>query len=576
MSDAIQSTADSIIKPEKDMNFLSGKDKIRKFWDTLTTQPAVRKSIPMIFLTVGIAVVFIGFMILKQPHRIVLYPEVADGEKASIIATLEANGFNVQLDNAGQLRVAQAEYHRAKMLLAQNGLPKGVGSGYDVLNNLQVGASRSVEHLRLKQSIELELSRTISEIDGVHAARVHLAIPERTAFIRKRESANASVMLRLMPGRTLSDMQVRSIIHLVSASVPSLPVSGVAVVDQYGHLLSAREDDHDLLMTNKQLEYRTMLEDRYRERVISLLTPFVGVGNISSEVNVDVDFTRIETTQESFDKPGQIRSEQYSINSKADVPAEGVPGTLSNQPPTETSRKDNFTSQEAGISTQGSVSKSSVRNYEVGRQVIVQEDYTGKISRLTIAVVVKAPSLPSVEGAEGMEGAELRKLQEDNKIQAEKSNNDMAAQMAVLIKEAVGFSEERGDRVTVTVRPFIEQLTIASDNWYESEWVVPAIRFTAFIIVSVLLFVAFIQLLGVLKSVDKYAAGTDIDTLDVTNNEKAMSEEKKDRFDSAMLDDASSYDQKVSVLKIFIAEDHVRATNVLRQWMEEDIENDRK
>ena len=220
------------------------------------------------------------------------------------------------------------------MKLAAEGLPSSVPQGYDLLEKIPMGTSRSVEFMKMKQTQEIELARSINEISYVLGARVHLAIPERSVFVRDSASPTASVFVKLADGRVLNREQVRSIVHIVSSSIPNMSSDNVTVVDQYGKLLSKPEDDPNIALTEKQLNHRIKIESLYRERIISLVSPMVGAGNLTAEVNVEMDFSNTQVTEETFDPESiSTRSEQNSSDESTDRPARGIPGAVANQAP---------------------------------------------------------------------------------------------------------------------------------------------------------------------------------------------------------------------------------------------------
>ena len=263
------------------------------------TQPGVQRALPTIAAAVLVIVGLIFYILLQTPDRTTLFASLPETEKAKVLETLRNNGTDVQVDaTTGEITVPVGDYHSARLNLAAQGLPSSVPDGYSALGDMPMGTSRSVEGMRLKQTQEVELARSIAEIDVIASARIHLAIPERSAFARNAQKPTASVFVQLNPGRSLSSQQVVAIVNLVSSSIPNLPKSGVTVVDQNGRLLSDNIDDPASNLSDKQLQYRLRLEGIYRSRIETLLTPIVGVGNVSAQVNLDIDFTRREITED--------------------------------------------------------------------------------------------------------------------------------------------------------------------------------------------------------------------------------------------------------------------------------------
>ena len=237
--------------------------------------------------TIGIIVALVGvvfFVVSQQPERTTLYASLPEAEKARVIDALKNAGVDVALDpTTGEVIVPVRDYHSSRMTLAAQGLPASIPDVYDSLAEIPIGLSRSVEQVRLKQTQEIELARSISEIEGLVTARVHLAIPEKSVFARASTPPTASVFVQMENGRSLSRQQVDAIVHLVSSSVPFMAKNDVTVVDQYGNLLSRPPQDSAGMVSDAQLEHRIRLEDIYRNRVIALVSPIVGAGNVTAK-----------------------------------------------------------------------------------------------------------------------------------------------------------------------------------------------------------------------------------------------------------------------------------------------------
>jgi len=246
-------------------------------------QPAFQRSLPT-FIALAVAVIGLGaYLWMQQPTRTTLYAGLPEAEKSRVLDALKNSGVDVTLDPVtGDVLVPAENYHSSRMTLAAQGLPASVATGYDQLDSIQMGSSRSVEAAKLKQSQEMELARSISEIDMVTSARVHLALPEKEVFVRQQAEPTASVFIQLARGRSLGRSKVDAITHLVSASVSNLAKENVSVIDQNGNLLSSSSGGVESRLSDAQLEHRIRLEDIYRGRITSLLSPIVGVGNINA------------------------------------------------------------------------------------------------------------------------------------------------------------------------------------------------------------------------------------------------------------------------------------------------------
>ncbi|MGB2509442.1 MAG: flagellar basal-body MS-ring/collar protein FliF, partial [Candidatus Puniceispirillaceae bacterium] len=242
----------------------------------LWNSPAFRRSLPTIVAVVVTLMGLVAYFVMQQPSRTTLYASLPEAEKSRVLEALQNAGVDVALDpTTGDVMVPSSDYHSSRMTLAAQGLPTVVPTGYENLDAIQMGSSRSVEAMRLKQTQELELARSIAEIDHVLSARVHLAIPEKEVFIRQEAQPTASVFVQLAQGRILGRTQVEAIIHLVSSSVPKLAKEDVSVIDHNGALLSNASSSLNGMVNDAELEHRVRMEDLYRSRIISLLTPIV-------------------------------------------------------------------------------------------------------------------------------------------------------------------------------------------------------------------------------------------------------------------------------------------------------------
>src|SRR5882757_9382729 len=257
----------------------------------LLGQPAVRRSLPMILMIGLIAAAATAWMMLATPTQKTLFSGLSDVDKASVTAALEQGNIKARIDNgSGALTVAEDDYSRARLLLAGQGLPKAAPGGYAILDQLPMGVSRAVEGERLRQARETELARSIQEIDAVAEARVHLATPEASVFVRDNAAPSASVILKLQSGRALSDAQVSSIVNLVASSVPGMKADAVTIVDQLGGLLTKAGGQSGLgAAGDERIAFQRRVEEKYRAQVVQLLTPLVGAGNFSTEIQADVD-----------------------------------------------------------------------------------------------------------------------------------------------------------------------------------------------------------------------------------------------------------------------------------------------
>jgi flagellar M-ring protein FliF len=319
----------------------------------LLAQPAVRRAMPLLFL-VGLigAAWLVWSMIATAPQR-VLFTNLSDADKSAVTQALDAASISSGIDNSGAVTVAEDQYHKARMLLASQDLPKAAPGGYAILDQLPMGVSRAVEGERLRQARETELARSIQEIDSIAEARVHLATPEASVFVRDHAQPSASVIVKLQPGRALGEAQIRAIVNLVASSVPGMTPESVTIVDQMGALLSKSGSGGGPSGGDTRIDFQRRVEDKYREQLAQLLTPLVGAGNFTAEVQAEVDLDETQATRESYDKDNSVvRAEQGNWTGQGPNPAAapgGIPGALSNTPPpASTMTSPNPQAQDAG------------------------------------------------------------------------------------------------------------------------------------------------------------------------------------------------------------------------------------
>ena len=538
----------------------------------MTSDPAVQKSIPLIF---GVIVAFIGlivFFTMQKSDMTTLFASLPESEKANVIQTLKQNGVDVSLNpSTGEVIVPVKDYHESRMLLAGEGLPSSVPDGYDTLGDMPMGTSRSVEAIKIKQSLEAELARSVNHISGISSARVHLAIPEKTVFAREIALPSASVFVKLSNGRSLGRQQVQSIVHLVASSVPNLPSENITVVDQFGELLSKPSKDVATSASNEQMSQTMRLGEIYRSRIISLLTPIVGAGNLKAEINVDMNFTKREITEESVDPKGNaLRSEQTSLDESANPEARGIPGALSNAPPLAPDLK---TKVPEGKDAGGSLkqrSQTSVKNYEVSRKVETTTAQYGEIKKIKAAVIIREKKIVTPEGL----------------VTFEKFSDEKLLEIKSLVQEALGFDEVRGDSVTVTSSPFVDILEADVVPWYENESIKElAQQLATVLILAIVIFGALHPLLKRVLVPAGYTSGPgamaadDIDDADekieVQEGEslediKAKLKPKKSAISAEMLDTANTYDDKVAVIRMIVGDEAGRVSSVFKGMMEQD------
>lgn len=570
MSDAASSPAVSAPPPAAPFGG-PGFGRFQAQLKAMLAQPAVRRSLPMVIGTLVIAAVAIGYILTRTPEMRTLFPGLPEGDKAAVVDALRSAGISPGIDTmTGSVQVPAADYHRARMLLAGQGLPKAAPEGYALLDDMPLGTSRAIEQARLKQSQESELARSVAEIAAVESARVHLALPEQSVFVRDQAQPTASVFVKLAPGRALGEAQVRSIVNLVASSVPGLPADRVSVVDQMGTLLTPDAAGDEFGESRRRIAFQSKMESMYRERLLALLTPILGPDNFTAEVHLDLDFTETQQTNEAWDKDNAvIRSEQgASQSSGGELAPRGIPGALSNvAPPAATvatpeqvqaqnTNADPNAAPNIGPAAPpaGPRSESYTRNYEIGKQVSVTKAPVGEVRRVSAAVVLR-------ETGKAMTAAETKAIEK-------------------LVQSSIGFNAERGDIVAVTSRPFAEAAA-ETQAWYQFDfqsnaWIGDVLKIVAALLIFIVVFFAVLRpfLKKALAAADAAPMpgipgaprpivldGGDLQTME------ALKARLKPRsgLPPEVLTMANSYDDKVAVVRMFVAEDTARASNVVRQ-----------
>ena len=397
-----------------------------------------------------IAVMVVFWLWSQQPDYRVLFSNYSDKDGGAIVASLEKMNVPYKFSESGTaILVPAAQVHQARLKLASDGLPKGGNIGFELLENQKFGVSQFVEQVNFQRALEGELERSIQSIGAVEVARIHLAIPKASVFVRDQQKPTASVLLNLRSGRSLDAQQVSAVVHLVASSVPDLPAANVTVVDQNGNLLS---DTSKKMGANNldptQLKYIDDMQQSVIKRVESIITPIVGARNVRAEASVEIDFSSLEQAAETY-KPNQkpddvtIRSMQSNESQTSNGgAASGVPGALSNQPPAAATAPITTPPGAAGgasaEATPVNSQKNMTTNYEVDKTVRYVQQAMGGIKRLNVAVVVNNMQVVDKQGK-----VTYRPLTDAEKQQI----NDLAMQ-------AMGFNKERGDSLTVVNSSF--------------------------------------------------------------------------------------------------------------------------
>ena len=554
-------------------------------------QPSFRRAFPTILAALTAVTAAIVFVSMREPNMTTLYASVSDADKSKIYESLKNMGMSVELDPAtGEVLIPTNDYHQARISLAAQGLPEYSANGFEEIDNLPLGVSRSVETMKLKKLQENELSRSIAEISSVQAARVHLALPEKSVFIRNQTAPTASVFVTLKNGRQLDQTQVRAITNLVASSIPGMGQSGVSIIDQSGRLLSYSPDNPDEVMADSQLAYRMRLEGIYRSRIQSLVAPIVGASNVTAQVNLEIDFTRRETSQELVDpNDSAILSEQSSLNVTAKKDAVGIPGAISNQPPAEAQIDTANSRAKLGLSGAEensefeTKSSTELKNYEVSRKFETVTTPSNTISRIDAAVLVRDRKVIDPDTGE---------------VSYEPISDKIKNELEQLISSAIGIKSDRGDSLTITSQLFNDEIFGEQIQWYETAWFKSIIEKTLIVIL-----LGFISL-GVVRPMlsrilvptsstnsvmELYAEAetmadlaaqrvestkaVEVDEGETLEGIKAkLKPKKKSGISADLLDTANTYDDKVALVRMIVADEAGRVANVFKQLMRQDLD----
>ncbi|VAW70036.1 Flagellar M-ring protein FliF [hydrothermal vent metagenome] len=495
-----------------------------------------------------------------------LYNGLEPTDAAQVIAALQSAGIAYELNAAsGSVMVESGRVHEARLNLASQGLPKGTAMGLEMLHEEQnFGTSQFVESARYHHAMETELARTISTMRNVKSARVHLAIPKKSVFVRKREKPSASVVLNLYGGRVIEPGQVNAIVHLTASSISSLSPEHVTVVDQSGRLLSSGDLSSSVAMTTKQYDYVRLVERDYEQRIEHLLEPIMGVGKVRATVNANIDFTQLESTEELFNNPKQtVRSEQSSESKRFTKSGGGVPGALSNQPPQGGQLVEG--TGDAGVvpasSKPQNTSRNSVRNYEVDRTIRHSRQGTGKVQRLTVAVLV------------------------DDKVAVEEGETtrtpltkDEIARITSLVQQTIGFSQDRGDLVNVinaSFTPLEAVEDLPEPSIMENRWVQLALKWLGPFILILILILTILK--PSIKGLSSYTPPVPVlaspANEDAAGNENAQGGVAAGEGAAQLEHQASAiplpsdHDEKVDFARSMVQQDPKKVANVVKDWI---------
>jgi flagellar M-ring protein FliF len=518
---------------------------------------------PLAFLIGIAAAVAAGVVIVlwsKEPTYSLLYGNLGQQDAAQIAQALDTNNIPYKLDG-GTISVPADHVHNARLKLAAQGLPEGDG-GFAVMSKEPgFGVSQFMEGARYQHALETELARTISNLQAIEGARVHLALPRQSAFVRDRRAPSASVFLQMKPGRRLESEQVTAILNLVASSIPELEADQVTVVDQQGRLLSAPEGSDELAAREKQLEIARGMEERYTQRVEQMLAPLVGPGRVRAQVVADVELSTTEEAREQYRPESQIvRSEQTAEESSRNGSGpQGVPGALTNQPPAPgvalppgVAAGAQAASADPAVQSPSpdNTSRQATRNYEIDRTVAYTRQPAGRLKRLTVAVLVD----------------NLRTTDEEGEVTETALTPEQLENMTRLVKDAVGFDQARGDSVNVVNASFRGELTPEEITPDEIPlWERPLVRDVAKLLAG--LIVLLVLVLMVLRPLIRGLLATPR----VAYAPAALPGGAQGSLPGALAAGAPlDYDGQISQARSLVTQDAARVAQVVKTWVGDD------
>ena len=578
------------VEPKKPLLGLS-------FLENLAEMSVLRQLGLLVGLAASVAIGFAVVLWSQQPDYRPLYGSLNGMDASQVVDTLTTSGIDYTIEpNSGALLVKADDLARARMRLAAAGVaPTDNSVGFEILDREQgLGTSQFMEATRYRRGLEGELARTVASLNNVKAARVHLAMPKASVFVRDERKPSASVLVELYPGRALEPSQVMAIVNLVATSVPELDKGQVTVVDQKGNLLSDQQELSELTMAGKQFDYTRRMETLFTQRVHNILQPVLGTGRYKAEVSADVDFSSVESTSEMFnpDQPALRSEQQVNEQRQSSLPPQGVPGALSNQPPGPAAAPeqaagaaapagpvaagqplvdangqqimDPVTGQPMLAPYPADKREQSTRNFELDRSISYTRQQQGRLRRLSVAVVVD--DQVRVDPATG----------ESSRVPW---TTDDLARFTRLVQDSVGFDASRGDSVSVINTAFTASLgeEIPDIPFYTQPWfwdIVKQVLGVLFILVLVF---------GVLRPVlnnitgggrGKELAGSgDVELGEMGGLDGELSNDRVSLGgpQSIMLPSPSEgYDAQLNAIKSLVAEDPGRVAQVVKEWINAD------
>ncbi|RBO83220.1 flagellar basal-body MS-ring/collar protein FliF [Marinomonas aquiplantarum] len=530
----------------------------------------IRQLALMVGLAASIAIGLAAVLWTNGPDYKPVLSSITDYNADQIVEILSVNNIPFKLDeNTGALLVEADYYHQARLKLAGSGIVSDNIVGLEIMDQEQgLGTSQFVETTRYRRGLEGELSRTISSLQSIKSARVHLAIPKESVFVRDTRKPSASVFLELYPGRRLDRSQVDAIVNLVASSISQLSDKDVTVVDQRGTLLTEKDSNSELSVAGKQFDYARKVEDVLLQRVNNILGPVVGQGRFKAEVSADVDFTAIEKTDEQYNPDLlALRSEQtLRENRSAGASASGIPGALTNQPPGAVTAPEAVDENGApiggnGAAANGQSREETTRNFELDRSISYTKRQQGTVRRLSVAVVVD----------------DLASLDADTStIVRTPWSDDELGRLTLLVRDAVGYDPSRGDSVSVINSPFAlpdPEEPVIEPPFYKQAWFLNLLQPTLVgMFVLILLLIVVRPILKTLSEQNKIAVAEDTEAAIFSDETDEISDDQVSLVsaeDILVPGSPEKIDRQLNAIRGLIAEEPERVAQVVKQWVME-------
>lgn len=534
----------------------------------MARSPNGRKFLLMLGAAAVIAVMAGIVLWGQKPEYRVLFSNFSDRDGGAIMTSLQAANVPYKFaEGGGAILVPADKVHEIRLKLAAEGLPKGGSVGFELMENQKLGVSQFLEQVNFQRALEGELARSIQSVGAVQAARIHLALPKASVFVRDQQKPTASVLLNLHPGRTLDQQQVSAIVHLVASSVPELPPKNVTIVDQSGNLLSENNKPAGTnTLDPSQLKYVQELQQNIAKRIESIITPIVGLNNIRAEATADVDFSTSEQAAEIY-KPNQVpssatvRSQQTSESSNGSgAAASGIPGALTNQPaPAATAP---LTTLPAAVGAPGAPTaaaatpsqRDTTTNYEVDKTIRYVQQPMGGLKRLSVAVVVN----------------HKRVVGKDGKVSIRPLTDIEKTQITDLVKEAMGYNKDRGDTLNVVNSPFAgneKEEIVKPPIWERPEAIDMGLQAGKYLAIGIVLLILYFK---VLKPLLNKLNPPPLLALTDDSDEPVKTVEELEEESKPMGIHPHSYQQNLEAAKELSRTDPKVVANIVKAWVGND------